>query len=166
MAYLVVLDEQHFRYDNKYVWITAAGDVAEQYSKHFPVPGEPKTAGTKPIEVLQRPYGKVAGAICYDDDCPKLAREHSLLGAELVVVPSSDWFGIQPYHAQMARMRAIEGGFSILRPVRWSTSVAYDNKGRLLQSADYFENERVMLAEIPILHIATLYSRLGDWPAY
>ena len=110
MAYLVVLDEQHFRYDNKYVWITAAGDVAEQYSKHFPVPGEPKTAGTKPIEVLQRPYGKVAGAICYDDDCPKLAREHSLLGAELVVVPSSEWLGIQALSCTNGKNESDIGG--------------------------------------------------------
>lgn len=66
------------------------------YQKHHPVPGEPSIRGTEPLRVLARPYGRVGGAICYDYDFPALAREHARLGADLVVVPSSDWRGIDP----------------------------------------------------------------------
>lgn len=166
IAYLVVLDENSFRYDNKYVWATDKGEVTEEYSKHFPVPGEPMEPGKTPITVLDRPYANMAGAICYDYDFPKLARTHSQLGADIVVVPSSDWRGIDSYHSEMARIRAIEGGFSVLRPARWSQSSAFDSYGRLIASADYFSGERVLLADIPTLKINTIYSQLGDWPAY
>ena len=105
----------------------------------------------------------MAGAICYDYDFPGLGREHAALGAELVVVPSSDWRGIDPYHTQMATVRGIEGGFAVLRPVRWATSMATDAYGRVRGSLSAFEeNDRILLAQLPTTRIVTVYSRIGD----
>ena len=128
LAYGVVASRAPLLLDNKFVFITQEGEVAETYRKHHPVPGEPSMRGKEPLWAIDRPYGRVAGAICYDYDFPAMARSHSVLGAELVVVPSSDWAGIDPYHTQMARVRAIEGGFTVFRPVRWASSAA---EGRL-----------------------------------
>jgi apolipoprotein N-acyltransferase len=162
LAYIVPIDGMK-RFQNKYLFIDASGRVLERYLKHHPVPGEGAVKGTAPIRVLQRPYGKVAGAICYDYDFPGLAQKHAALKAGLVFVPSSDWLGIDPYHTQMARARAIEGGFSLLRPVRWATSAAYDHLGRPRATLSHFEqNERIMLAELPVVHRATFYSQTGD----
>jgi apolipoprotein N-acyltransferase len=79
------------------------------------------------------------------------------------VVPASDWRGIDPYHTQMARIRAIEGGFSVVRPVRWATSGAFDAYGRQRAAMSHFEeNERVMLATVPTTPAPTLYASIGD----
>ncbi|HEX22722.1 MAG TPA: nitrilase [Chromatiales bacterium] len=163
MAYIVPLDGMA-KFENKYVWITSEGGIAETYFKHHPVPGEGSIKGTAPLRVLNRPYGRVAGAICYDYDFPALGLRHARLGAGLVVVPSSDWQGIDPYHTQMASIRGIEGGFSVLRPVRWATSGAFDAYGRSRASLSHFEaNDRIMLASVPVERIPTLYARTGDW---
>ena len=162
MAYIVPLDGMA-RFENKYVWATSEGSIAETYFKHHPVPGEGSIKGTAPLRVLDRPYGRVAGAICYDYDFPALGLRHARLGAGLVVVPSSDWQGIDPYHAQMASIRGIEGGFSVLRPVRWATSGAFDAYGRSRASLSHFEaNDRIMLATLPVERVPTLYARMGD----
>jgi len=162
LAYIVPVDGIK-KFENKYVWITSEGGIAETYFKHHPVPGEGSIKGTAPLQVLDRPYGRVAGAICYDYDFPALARQHAGLGAGLVVVPSSDWQGIDPYHSQMASIRGIEGGFSVLRPVRWATSGAFDAYGRSRASLSHFEaNDRIMLATVPVQRIPTLYASIGD----
>ncbi len=163
LAYVVPLEGLR-RFENKYVWLGADGQVAETYYKRHPVPGEGAVVGTGPVRVLNRPYGKAAGAICYDYDFPALGRTHARLGAGLVVVPSSDWRGIDPYHGQMASIRGIEGGFSLLRPVRWATSAAFDAYGRPRATLSHFEaNDRIMLATLPATPVATVYARWGDW---
>jgi len=91
-----------------------------------------------------------------------LAREHAIGGAGVVVVPSSDWRGIDPYHTQMARVRGIEGGFSVVRSVRWATSGAFDALGRTRGTSSYFEGERLMIARVPVTQIPTLYTHIGD----
>ncbi len=165
LAYGTLLSSQPPLIDNQYLWIAQDGSSVERYRKHHPVPGEPSMRGDAPLSAFDRPYARVAGAICYDYDFPALARTHAALGAELVALPASDWKGIDPDHTLMARVRAIEGGFSLLRSVRWATSAAFDPYGRTLASMSAWENNgHVMLASIPVLRVRTLYSRVGDLP--
>jgi len=166
MAYIVLLSEDPFLYDNKYVWITSDGEVIENYRKHHPVPGEPCIKGTEELLVHTRPWGTGTGAICYDYDFPSMAREQGRKGAGLALVPSSDWFGIDPYHTRMNRIRAIEGGFSVIRPVRWATTEAYDAYGRIRASMPYNEGNRIMIVDLPTTPVSTLYSKVGDWPVW
>ena len=121
--------------------------------------------GTEPISVIDRPYGKIGLAICYDYDFPTLARKHALLGAELIVVPSSDWRGIDPVHAEMARARAIEGGFSVVRPARWASSAAFDALGRTRGWLPGVELNQVLVAQVPMGQLETPYAKTGDAPA-
>jgi len=93
-----------------------------------------------------------------------MARDQGKKGAGIAVVPSSDWFGIDPFHTRMTRIRAIEGGFSVIRPVRWATSEAYDAFGRIRGSMPYNEGNRVMIVDIPTYPVKTLYAQWGDWP--
>jgi apolipoprotein N-acyltransferase len=163
LAYIVPLVGSDYTMENKYVWIGDDGEVLETYFKHHPVPGEGSVRGTDPLRRINRPYAVTAGAICYDYDFPGMALGHAQLGVGLVVVPSSDWRGIDPYHTQMARVRAIEGGFSVLRPVRWATSGAFDAYGRARATMPHFEeNDRIIEATLPTKGVATLYSRIGD----
>jgi apolipoprotein N-acyltransferase len=163
LAYIVPLSQKPFTFENKYVWISEKGEVLETYLKHHPVPGEGSVRGTDPLRAHARPYGTAAGAICYDYDFPAMGLAHAALGAGLVVVPSSDWKGIDPYHTQMTRLRAIESGVSVVRPVRWATSMAFDAYGRTRGSLPYFErNNRILLVQVPTEPVKTLYARIGD----
>ncbi|WP_195892547.1 nitrilase-related carbon-nitrogen hydrolase [Geotalea daltonii] len=165
MAYGVVLSRAPLSFDNKYVWYGPDGREIETYRKHHPVPGEPSLRGTDPIRVNARPWGRAAGAICYDYDNPGIVREHSRGGADLVVLPSSDWRGIDPLHTLMTRVSAIQGGFSVVRPVRWATSMAFDQYGRVRASMSAWEdNDRIIMATVPVGQVPTLYRLLGEWP--
>jgi apolipoprotein N-acyltransferase len=165
IAYAVLESREPLMFSNRWAWFDAQGARLQTYDKHHPVPGEPSIRGTEPIRVVERPWGKVGAAICYDYDFPALAQEHGRQGAVLAVVPSSDWLGIDPYHTWMARVRAIEQGFSLLRPVRWATSAAYDGYGRPRAAMSAWEDhDRVMVATVPITQVRTWYTRLGDAP--
>ena len=60
-------------------------------------------------------------------------------------------------------VRAIEGGYSLLRPVRGATSFAFDSFGRVRASLNYFEkNDRILMASLPTRKVWTLYSVVGD----
>jgi len=165
LAYAVVLSDAPRFFDNKLEFIDSDGTVAATYRKHHPVPGEPVMKGTEELQVVQRPYGRVGFAICYDYDFPAMARQHARLGANLVVVPSSDWRGIDPVHTEMARVRGIEGGFSVVRAVRWSTSAAFDAYGRVRGLLPAQEDSKVLVANVPLERVPTVYARVGDAPA-
>lgn len=166
MAYGVLLRNSPLLIDDKYEWFGPDGAVIEVYRKHNPVPTEPTLKGDAPIQVLARPWGRAAGAICYDYDFPALAREHARGDAGVVMVPGGDWRGIDPYHTLMVRVRAIEGGMSVVRPVRDGTSMIFDAYGRARASLGAWEdNENILMGTVPTRHVKTLYAALGDWPA-
>lgn len=164
VAYIMPRTLEPLLYDNKYVLIRADGAIDHAYLKHRPVPGEPATPGEGPMPVVDLGWGRVSGALCYDYDFPRLALEHAGAGVDLVALPSSDWRGIDPIHTQMAAVRAIEGGQSIVRSTRWGLSAGIDHHGRIRgwQSA-FDEGERVLLVHLPARGMTTLYGLLGDW---
>jgi apolipoprotein N-acyltransferase len=165
LAYGVLQGSDRILFDNKYTFISDGGEILDEYRKHHPVPGEPSIRGTEPIRVIDRPYGRVGGAICYDYDFPALAREHARQRADLVVVPSSDWRGIDPIHTYMARTRAIEGGFALLRSVRWAPSGAFDALGRTrawMSALD--DTDGVMVARLPLGRMPAPAQFVGDTP--
>jgi apolipoprotein N-acyltransferase len=163
VAAYIVPDDATLTYKNKFVWVRSDGSVNHTYFKHHPVPGEPVTAGTEPQQAVETAAGRAAGAICYDFDFPALAREQAKLGIDLAVLPSSDWLGIDPIHAQMASVRAIEGGFSLLRSTRMGLTAAYDPYGRSRAWESSFDvKDRIVIAALPRHGIKTLYTAIGD----
>jgi apolipoprotein N-acyltransferase len=163
VAAYIVPDDVTLTYSNKLVWVRPDGSVDHTYLKHHPVPGEPATAGTAPQQAVETAAGLAAAAICYDFDFPALAREQALLGIDLAVLPSSDWLGIDPIHAQMASVRAIEGGFSLLRSTRMGLTAAFDPYGRARAWESSFDvKDRIVIAALPRHGITTLYTVIGD----
>lgn len=163
VAAYVVPDDATQTYANKYAWVRPDGSIDHQYLKHHPVPGEPSQQGTSAPVAVRTALGVATGAICYDFDFPALALEQARLDLDLAVVPSSDWRGIDPVHTQMASLRAIEGGFSLLRSTRFGLSAAFDATGRARAWESSFESkDRVMLATLPARGRPTLYRAIGD----
>jgi apolipoprotein N-acyltransferase len=158
------LQEEPLRYENKYVFIRGDGTIDHTYFKHEPVPGEPAVRGEGPMPVVQDEDGKVGGAICYDYDFPRVALGNARNDVDLVALPSSDWRGIDPIHTQMAAIRAIEGGTSIIRSTRFGLSAGIDPWGRIRGWSSHFDGrERVLLVRLPRRGVTTVYEVLGDW---
>jgi apolipoprotein N-acyltransferase len=107
--------------------------------------------------------GRVSGAICYDYDFPRLGLEHAALDVDLVALPSSDWRGIDPIHTEMAAVRAIEGGHSVVRSTRFGLSAGIDPYGRMRGTLSHFDGtERVLVTSLPRHGVRTVYGAIGD----
>jgi apolipoprotein N-acyltransferase len=144
-------------------YINSNGVIDYTYHKHQPVPGEPSEKGKEPLKVFEIANTKVSGAICYDYDFPYLAREIGQLKADIVAIPSSDWRGIDPLHSQMAAFRAIEQGHSVLRSTRFGNSAAITPYGEIIaQMSSFDNNDRILMAHLPVKGMTTLYSIIGD----
>jgi len=159
--------DEDYNFINKFTWINENGGIAETYLKHHPVPGEGSKKGVKPLKVLHTKYGNMTGAICYDYDFPQMALTQARLGADMVVVPGMDWRGMLMQHTLMARIRAIEGGFSVLRSANDATSMGFNNYGQIRAAMpDFGNNDKILIASLPVGKINTLYSRIGNLIAY
>lgn len=153
--------------DNRMILLGPQGGVVAQYRKTIAVPG-PETAllvpGDGQIPIVDTPYGRVALAICFDLDFPHLLRRAA--GADLLLVAAEDWPGISPYHGDMARLRAIEGGFGVVRAARDGRSLVADPQGRLLATADHAalvgHTDGRLLSRAPMRGRSTIYARWGD----
>jgi apolipoprotein N-acyltransferase len=163
VSYIAPVSFEPLRYENRARWFAPDGTERIAYLKHHPVPAEPAIPGPAPAPSVDTPLGRVSLAICYDYDFPALARAHARAGADLVALPSSDWRGIDPIHTEMAAMRAIEGGFSVLRATRFGLSAAIDAHGRLrAQQSTNESGEDFVLATLPAARVSTLYASLGN----
>jgi len=164
---LGVLDDTAAKpFANKLVLVDPAGNVCWDYLKSVPVPG-PEAALTRRgdgrLPTLATPYGRLAGAICYDMDFPALVRPAGRAGADVMLVPSHDWWELGDLHADIAVFRAVENGFALVRPDNDAISVATDCYGRTLGTLDYFATaDRDIVAHVPSRGARTIYSRVGD----
>lgn len=167
-GYVVPVALDPLRYENKYVFVRADGSLDHTYLKHWPVPGEPAVAGVGAAPRTATAHGLVSGAICYDFDFPSAGRERA--GVDLVALPSSDWRGIDPIHTEMAAVRAIESGYSIVRATRFGLSAGIDPEGRMRGVMSHFDRADagpdgggVLLVALPRSGVTTPYAVLGDW---
>jgi apolipoprotein N-acyltransferase len=154
--------------ENKALLITAKGELVNVFLKNKPVPVvEPSVPGNGKVPVIETSLGKLATSICYDADFPQLMRQAAQQNADILVLPSGDWKEIAPYHAQMAIVRAIENGFSLVRPVSHATSIVCDPYGRILGMKKYDDDgAKVLVSFVPVKRVKTIYSIVGDVVVY
>jgi apolipoprotein N-acyltransferase len=90
-------------------------------------------------------------------------KAYGKLNADLVADPSSDWRGIDPIHTKMAAFRAVEQGHSILRSTRFGLSAAITPYGEFASQMSSFDNnDKVMMAHLPVKKVTTVYSVISD----
>jgi apolipoprotein N-acyltransferase len=148
---------------NKAVWINPKGEVVFEYWKHLLLPGGPFIAGHGPLKVDHTPHGDITTAICMDLDHPGLIRGAGGPRADILLAPSADWREIDPMHSHMIAYRAIENGFSLVRPTFEGLSAAFDYRGRTLAAADYFSSGAApLVCYVPARGVRTAYSAIGD----
>lgn len=158
--YLVLANGEPFA-SNETELLDPKGSVLWSYQKRHPVPGmEPISPGSTLVPVVNTPFGKLSNVICYDADFPALLRTR----ADIMFVPGWDWPEIGASHTlKMARLRAIENGYSLVRIAYDSQSAAFDYLGNVLATQDTTgSGSHVMFADVPIHGVKTVYNRIGD----
>ena len=143
------------------------GDV-QTYDKQHLVPGfeAQETPGHTPLAV-DAPWGRTGIAICKDMDFAALGREYARLGVRVMVVPAWDFaggWGEDGYaHGRMAVLRAVEGGFTLVRAARQGRLTVSDRYGRVLAEAPSADPIGRLLVPAPIPPAGgTVYARIGD----
>jgi len=149
---------------NKLLLIDPSGTIVIEHIKYGGAIIESTRVGDGNIQAVNTPFGVLSGVICYDMDYPAVVHQTGQNGTGLILVPSLDWYEIDPVHAQMAVFRGIENGMSMVRQTDKGLSITSDPYGRTLAQVDFFgATDRTMLAQVPTKHVATIYTAFGSW---
>jgi apolipoprotein N-acyltransferase len=150
--------------------IYAPGAAVRSYAKqHLLPPFETSRFRPGTSALLIAAPGQFAGqtwaiAICKDLDFTNPARAYGRAGAGLMLAPAWDFRVDGFWHGHIAVMRAVEGGFSLVRTARDGLLTVADNRGRIVaEIASDTAPFAVLLAKAPAGHSHTLFLLLGDW---
>jgi len=154
--------------ENQAVFIGPDGHILNVFHKNNPVPiAEASVPGDGRIPVIETPYGRISTSICYDADFPAQMRQLGKNKSDVLLLPSGDWYAIAPYHTYMATFRGIENGCSIVRQASGGLSIATDYRGKVCISFDFYKpGVKSWIADVPIGHVQTIYTIIGDVFAY
>lgn len=121
---------------------------------------EPVAPTKGPVPVADTRIGRLSNIICYDGDFPALARTK----ADILLLPGWDWPQMGYIHTmRMARLRAIENGYSLVRIAYQGVSGAFDPYGRVIASQNTLPGgASTMLVDVPTQGVRTLHGLTGD----
>jgi apolipoprotein N-acyltransferase len=111
---------------------------------------------------------RVSPLICYEDTVPRLSRQATFNGAQLLVNLTNDaWFGrtAAPYeHHLIASFRAIENRRFLVRATNTGVTSVVDPLGRTIARLPDF-SEGTLSARVALLEETSLYTKyFGEWP--
>jgi apolipoprotein N-acyltransferase len=151
---------------NKAVLLDPSGRVAFTYLKHLLVPGMEASItspGDGHMPIAETPLGRMTAAICYEGDFPSYIRQATQNRAGILLLPINDWRGIEDIHLWMAAFRAVENGIPVIRANSIGISAIVDPFGRVLARTDHSSPDApVMVAQVPLQHVRTIYGTIGD----
>jgi len=152
-------------FQNKLVVIDPTGAVVIEHIKYGgKITEGNRVQGNGILQTVATPFGVLSSVICWDLDYPAVVQQAGLNGTGLMLVPSRDWFEIDPVHSQMVVFRAIENGMTVVRQTDKGLSIAADPYGRVLAQVSFFSaTDRTMVAQVPAQHVATIYTAFGRW---
>ncbi|GAX76103.1 hypothetical protein CEUSTIGMA_g3546.t1 [Chlamydomonas eustigma] len=104
-------------YTNHFVLMQPDGTLAWNYLKAYPVPvvEDDVIAGPAQLPIHDSPFGRMSGAICFDFDHPHFALQAAMQYVDIMLQPSWTWGSVGPRHFSGNQIRAIEGGYTIIR---------------------------------------------------
>lgn len=107
--------------------------------------------------------------ICYEGIFPEIAKEYAGVGVDFLVNLTNDaWYGVSsaPYqHLAFYSFRAVETQKAILRAANTGFTAVIDSSGGIVKKTALFERTALM-AEIPLIRKRTIYSYIGEAPAW
>jgi len=153
--------------ENRHIFINDRGEIEVNYLKRYlfgldPLGGEAAymQKGPEIIPVVNTPYGNIGISICRDMSFSPYIRQAGKKHADIML---SSAFDFPRGKAPRYLMRAIENGFSFVRPTYNGVTFAVDYHGRILASKDYFAtSNEIMYADVPMKGKKTIYPIIGD----
>ena len=142
-------------------------DFVRDWMRLMSLPHSDMNAGAAEQPLLVTAGGqRLAVAVCYED-AYGAEQLYALPEASILINVSNDaWFGdsIAPHqHLEIARMRALEVGRSVVRATNNGVSAFIGPQGELLQSGPQFEFVSMTRDVVPMGGL-TPYARWGNWP--
>ena len=152
---------------NKHVLMNNQGGMEIEYRKRYLLGlgdlfGETLLykKGPEVIQTTDTPYGRIGISICRDMSFPSYIRQAGKNSVDIMLSPSYDF---PKSTSHLYALRAIENGFSFIRPTYNGITFAVDYTGKILAEMDSDTTEHgIMYAEVPTQGVPTLYSRIGD----
>jgi apolipoprotein N-acyltransferase len=152
---------------NKAILISDRGTLELQYRKRYLLGlgdlfGESiiYRKGPAVIQSVATPYGRIAVSVCRDMSFSPYARQAGAQHVDIMLSPSYD---MPKSGGPVYALRAIENGFSMIRPVYNGYSYAVDYNGRLLAGMDSDDTGTgIMYADVPTKGVTTIYAQIGD----
>lgn len=171
------------KHENKALIFDPEGQLALEYHKSKLVPFAEDglfVRGDGRLPTLDTPYGRIAVAICHDQDHHEFVAQAGRQGVDILLIPTGDWKAIDRAHQNMGIFRAVEQGITVVRATRGGLSSVIDPQGRVLASLDradvHFNGTlvepplpaevSVMVGRAPTSGVPTLYRIIGDAPAW
>jgi apolipoprotein N-acyltransferase len=144
------------------------GRLLARYHKSHLLPGlETGYMAGQDIAVFPVGGATCGVAICKDMDFPEPAREYSRAGTGILFVPAWDFVRDARLHARMAILRAVEGGFALVRAAQEGLVTVADHHGRILAEArSPRTGDLLVTAEVAPGPARSFYSLTGDWFAW
>ncbi|MEY2963159.1 MAG: hypothetical protein RL754_420 [Bacteroidota bacterium] len=127
------------------------------------------TSGTLGVSEERRVFSfgavELAPIICWENEFSDYALDYSRQGANLLAVITNDgWWGNTPGHVQhlhFSGLRAIEQQRYVLRSANTGISAVLNNRGQIINSIPW-EEEGVIVAEVPLIEAKTFYTQWGN----
>jgi apolipoprotein N-acyltransferase len=151
---------------NQSILVDPTGKVLWIYDKTHPVIFDEAfitIAGPGILPIVDSPYGRLSTAICYDTYFPTLLRQAGAAGTDIFFAPTHDVSVWESSALAMADYRAIEDGFTMIRPTGNGISAIIDSRGRILASQNFTSSDTgIMLTTLPThTGVKTIFSRVG-----
>jgi apolipoprotein N-acyltransferase len=155
--------DEHQLNENKMIIISPED---EELLIHYKFGGssiEGSVPGDAILRITETDYGLLSGVVCWDQDFPHIMKQAGKLGVDVMLAPNANWKAITPMHTHIGIFRAVENGYSLVRPNVNGLSVITDPLGRVIASMDHDKSsEWVLIAQVPTRGIRTIYSIIGD----
>ena len=135
------------------------------YNKHHLLIGlEQFTPGD--VYTMLEGTPRIGLAICKDMDFHDIGNAYAARGAQLLLVPASDFIVDGWLHSRMAIMRGVESGFAVARAAHAGRLTLSDDRGRVVAEASSERSDAELVGNLPLRETRTLYARWGDWFAW
>jgi apolipoprotein N-acyltransferase len=150
--------------ENRVAFIEPSGDILGRYTKTHLTPFENNPTGNGRPVLITIDGISVGAMICQDDNYTDISRRYGVQSTGLVVVPTNDWAQVRKTHFQNSIHRAIESRFAIVRAASNGISAIISPTGKRLAVSDHFEEGPALLVtDVPVYDMRTIFSRFGSW---
>jgi apolipoprotein N-acyltransferase len=117
--------------------------------------------GPEIIQSVDTPYGRLGLSVCREIDMAKYQVQAGRQNVDIMISPAYEW----PTNLviNFGYMRAIENGYSLVRPTYNGISFASDFNGNVLSTMEFDKNQTgILYADVPTKGVKTLYPHIGD----